>query len=92
MARINPEVRTYLFIFLALLVLLGATVGFAYVDLGVFSPVVALLIAIVKASLIMLFFMNLRHSTKVTWVFALLSILWLMILLVITMADYITRR
>lgn len=91
MTRINPEVRTYLLVFAVLLVLAVATVAFAYVDLGILNPVVAVLIAIAKASLIMLFFMHLRHSPKVTWVFALLSVLWLMILLVITMSDYIAR-
>jgi caa(3)-type oxidase subunit IV len=65
--------------------------GVAYIDLGVFSPVAALSIAILKAVLIMLFFMHLRHSPKLTWIFALLGILWLMILFGITMADYLSR-
>lgn len=90
-ARMNPEIRTYLLVFLALLVLLGLTVAVAYVDLGIFSPVVALSIAILKAVLIMLYFMHLRHSPKLTWIFALLGILWLMIMFGITMADYLSR-
>jgi cytochrome c oxidase subunit IV len=91
MARLDPEIRAYLLTFLALLVLLGATIGVAYIDLGVFSPIAALTIATGKAVLIILFFMHLRHSPKVTWVFALLSLLWLLILIGIVMADYIAR-
>jgi cytochrome c oxidase subunit IV len=91
MANLNAELRTYLLVFLALLVLVGVTVGAALLDLGPFGPIVALLIAGLKAGLIMVFFMHLRHTTKVAWVFAALGLLWLSIMLGLTMADYLTR-
>lgn len=91
MANLNAELRTYLLVFLALLVLVGVTVGAALLDLGSFGPIVALLIAGLKAGLIMVFFMHLRHTTKVAWVFAALGLLWLSIMLALTMADYLTH-
>jgi cytochrome c oxidase subunit 4 len=91
MAKIPAEIRTYLLVFLALLVLLAATVGVAFLDLGPFSPILALTIAIGKALLIMMYFMHLRHSAKLTWVFAAVGFMWLVIMLGLTMADFLTR-
>jgi caa(3)-type oxidase subunit IV len=72
------ELGAYLKVFTALMVLLAATVGAYYIpfekvhigdhDLGFVNTVVALTIATIKASLVMLVFMHLRHSTKLTWV------------------------
>lgn len=83
---------TYYWTFLALLVLLGATVGAAYLPLGSFSPVVAMLIATTKAVLILLFFMHLRHGESFVRIVAVAGFLWLGILLTFTMADYLTRN
>ena len=85
------SVGTYVKILLALLVLTGLTTGVAYIDLGVFSTVVALSIAVVKMLLVALFFMHVRHSTKLTKLVVAGSLLWLMILLVLTMTDFATR-
>lgn len=92
MTNIPAEIRTYLLVFAALLVLVVATVGIALVDLGSFGPIVALIIAGIKAGLIMVFFMHLRQTTKVAWVFAGLGGMWFLIMLALTMADYLTRR
>ncbi|OQA41958.1 MAG: hypothetical protein BWY52_02387 [Chloroflexi bacterium ADurb.Bin325] len=89
--RNAAELRTYLLVFVALLALVGATVGVALIDLGPFGPIVALLIAGVKAGLIMVFFMHIRKTTKVAWIFVALGLLWLFIMLSLTMADYLTR-
>jgi len=91
MTNLNAELRTYLLIFVALLVLVGVTVGVALLDLGPFGPIVALLIAGLKAGLIMIYFMHLRKTTKVAWVFTALGLMWLFIMLGLTMADYLTR-
>jgi cytochrome c oxidase subunit IV len=91
MTNIPAEIRTYLLVFVALLVLVGVTVGVALIDLGSFGPIVALLIAGLKAGLIMVYFMHLRQTTKVAWVFAALGLMWLFIMLGLTMADYLTR-
>ena len=85
------SVATYVKILLALLVLTGLTTAVAYVDLGVFSTVVALSIAVVKMLLVALFFMHVRHSTKLTKLVVAGGLLWLMILLLLTMTDFATR-
>jgi cytochrome c oxidase subunit 4 len=57
--------KTYLLILLALLVLTATTTGAAFINMGVFSPIVALGIACLKAVLVILFFMHIRYSSKV---------------------------
>ena len=84
-------VRTYLAIFVILLILLAATVAARYVELGRFNIVVALSIATVKAVLVVLYFMHVRYSSRLTWVFASAAFLWLGILLALTFNDYVSR-
>lgn len=81
----------YVAIFAALLVLTGATVFVARIDLGVMNDVVALTIAVTKALLVLLFFMHIRYSTRLTALTAVAGFLWLAILIGITLTDYITR-
>jgi cytochrome c oxidase subunit 4 len=83
--------RVYYAVFAALMVLTGLTTSVAFFDLGVFSPIVALSIAVLKASLVVLFFMHLRYSTRLTWVVAGAGIFWMGILFVLLMGDYMTR-
>jgi cytochrome c oxidase subunit IV len=52
---------------------------------------IALLIAGIKAALVILFFMHVIHSTRLTWVVIIASFLWLGVLFVLTFADYLTR-
>ena len=85
------SVGTYVKILLALLVATGVTTAVARVDLGGFSVVVALGIASVKMVLVALFFMHIRHSTKLTRLVVLGGLLWLGILLLLTMTDFATR-
>lgn len=80
--------RTYVIIYLALLVLLALTVAVAMVDLGVWSPVVAMVIALVKAALVAVFFMHLNHAPNVVRVFAGAGLLWLLLLFTLV-SDYI---
>lgn len=82
---------TYLLIYMALLGLLAATVAVAYLDLGWLNTALALGIAVVKALLIMLFFMHLRHSSRITWVVAGAGFFWLAILLLLSLGDFLTR-
>ena len=81
----------YLTIILTLLVLTAATVGAAYVDLGRFNIVVALAIATVKATLVVLFFMHAKYVPKRTQLVIIAGIFWLALLLFMTMSDYISR-
>ena len=81
----------YLAIFAALMVLTALTVWVAFQDLGPLNDVVALTIAITKASLVILNFMHVRHSTGLTKLVVVAGFFWLMILIAITLSDYLTR-
>ncbi|MFI5118067.1 MAG: cytochrome C oxidase subunit IV family protein [Terriglobales bacterium] len=81
----------YQAIILTLLLLTGTTVWAAFVNLGRFNIVVALAIASVKATLVVLFFMHAKYSPKRTKLIILAGIFWLALLLGMTLSDYITR-
>jgi cytochrome c oxidase subunit IV len=84
--------KTYLGIWLALLVLTGLTAGIAFIDLGPFNTIVALVIATVKALLVVLFFMHVKYaSERMTRVVLISAIFWLLLLLMLSLADYSTR-
>lgn len=83
--------RTYFLIYLALLLLLAVTIAVAYLDLGALNPVLAVGIASVKAFLVILFFMGVRHSDRLTRVFVAAGFLWLALLIGLTLTDYFTR-
>lgn len=89
----GPSLRTYWLVFAALMVLLVATVGAAEIPFG-FAPLsiaVALTIAVVKAVLIILFFMHVRYSSRLIWVYSTAAFFWLVIMLGFTFTDYLTR-
>src|SRR5438552_3671697 len=81
----------YYGVFLALIVGTALTVGVAFVDLGAMNNVLMLGIAMTKALLVILFFMHVRWSSRLTWVVVASGFLWLLILFGITMTDYLTR-
>jgi cytochrome c oxidase subunit 4 len=83
--------RTYFLVAGALLVLLVLTVTLAEVDLGPFNAVVALAIAGTKAALVVLYFMEVRYSSRLTWFFAGAGFFWLLILLALTLSDVLNR-
>jgi cytochrome c oxidase subunit IV len=83
--------RMYLGVFAALLVLTYATWQVAQFDLGWANDVVALTIAVTKALLVILFFMHVRHSTRLTKLTAISGFLFLGILIFLTLNDYVTR-
>src|SRR5215210_7665762 len=90
--------RTYYLIFGALMLGTGITVAVAFLDLGALcsgcgalNTVVALAIAVFKAVLVVLFFMHVKYSTRLTWLVVLGGVFWLGILLVLTFSDYLTR-
>lgn len=84
-------ISLYLTIFGGLMVLTVVTVAVAWVDLGSLNIVVALAVAVIKATLVVLFFMHLKYSSKLTWVVLGAGFFWLGILLSITLSDYLTR-
>jgi cytochrome c oxidase subunit 4 len=88
--HVAPKSMYYL-VFGALLVGTAITVGAAFVDLGALNNVVMLAIAITKATLVVLYFMHVRWSTRLTWVVVASGFFWLLILFGLTMQDYLTR-
>jgi cytochrome c oxidase subunit IV len=85
------SVMTYALVFLALIAATVITTAVAFVDLGAFSVVVALAIAICKMLLVVLFFMHVRHSTKLTKLVLLGGVLWFFILIGMTYTDFGSR-
>ena len=83
--------RVYYTIFGVLMLCTYVTVQIAFVDLGALNAVAALAIAVFKAVLVVLFFMHVRYSTRLTWVVVIGAVFWLVILLALTAGDYLTR-
>src|SRR3954453_3239933 len=84
-------VRVYLLVFASLLVLTGTTVGVAFVDLGPLNNLVAMGIAVLKATMVILFFIDVRYLARVTAVVVVSGVFWLMIMVGLTLVDYSTR-
>jgi cytochrome c oxidase subunit 4 len=88
--------REYYVIYVALMVLLILTVVASYIPFDRLMPglnaLVALLIAAIKAALVMFFFMHLNRAHKLTWTFAAAAFLWLGIMFTLTLSDYLSRR
>jgi cytochrome c oxidase subunit 4 len=87
----HPVPRTYFLVFAALIALTLSTLGLATVDLGEWHALVGLAIAAAKAGLVVLFFMHVWYSSRLTWIFALSGLFWLGILIALTMSDYVSR-
>src|SRR3954462_10642879 len=83
--------RTYIITYVALLCLTAATTGVAFLDLGPLNTVMAIAFAGAKALLIALFFMHLVASPALTRVIAIGALIWFLMLLSLTMGDYLTR-
>ncbi|MCA1562576.1 MAG: cytochrome C oxidase subunit IV family protein [Acidobacteria bacterium] len=88
--HVAPKSLYYL-IFLALMIGTGVTVLVAKFDLGPLNNIVMLSVACAKALLVILFFMHVRWSSRLTWVVAGSGFFWLLILFSITMSDYMSR-
>jgi cytochrome c oxidase subunit IV len=85
-------VRIYVTIFLSLLVGTALTVMAAFVDFPwQFNTIVAMTIAIVKATLVVLYFMHVRYSTRLVWVILGAALFWMGILFALTLSDFYTR-
>ena len=82
---------TYTAIILTLLTLTALTVVATYVNLGPFNIVVALAIATIKATLVVLFFMHAKFVPRRTQLIIISGVFWLIILLFMTLSDYVTR-
>jgi cytochrome c oxidase subunit 4 len=89
-AHIVP-LKTYYAIFAALLGGTALTVWVSFLDLGPMNTVVAITIAVVKALLVVLYFMHVKYSSRLTWVFAAAGFVWLALMIGLTIADFDTR-
>jgi cytochrome c oxidase subunit 4 len=83
--------RVYFGVFLALLAGTALTTWIATLDLGRLNDAAALTIAGTKAALVILYFMHVRYSSRLIWVFSLAGFVWLVIFFVLILADYETR-
>lgn len=87
----KKSVRTFVFVYLALMVLLALTVGSSFLHLGNFNVFVNLAIAAIKAGLVAAFFMELRTAPAVVRLAALTGLFWLALLLGLSLNDFLTR-
>jgi cytochrome c oxidase subunit 4 len=81
----------YLLIGSALLVLTATTAGVSYIDLGSFNAVVALAIACLKMTLVVLFFMHVKYSSRLTKLTVAAGFFTFIVLIMMTMTDYASR-
>ena len=89
-AHVLPK-TTYYSIFAALMVLTAATVAVAFINLGALNFPVAIGIAITKATLVVLFFMHVKYSSRLTKMVVAVSIFFLLTMFGLTLTDYLSR-
>jgi cytochrome c oxidase subunit 4 len=85
------SVKVYAAVFIALLVLTFTTVAVSKIELGEFNFIVAMTIAVVKAMLVVMFFMDVRHASSLTKLFVGAGFFWMAIMLVFLVSDYLSR-
>lgn len=88
--QVVPQ-KVYLLVFATLLCLTLITVDVAFYNLGLLNLYVALFIATTKATIIVLYFMHVKFSPRLIWIFAIAGLFWLVILFSLTFGDYLTR-
>jgi cytochrome c oxidase subunit IV len=88
--HVSP-LRTYLGVFAALMVLTALTIFAAFQNFGAFNDLVAMGIAVLKATLVVLWFMHVIHQGRLIKLTVVSSVFWLILLFIFTLADYWTR-
>lgn len=83
--------KVYLLVFATLLCLTLITVDVAFYNFGWLNLYIAMAIATTKATIIVLFFMHVKYSPRLIWIFAIAGLFWLIILFALTLGDYFTR-
>ncbi len=91
MSQETSSIRTLILAFLGLMVLLALTVWGSFIDVGTWRATVAVVVAIAKALIVMIFFMHLKGSNRLTWMVAGAGFLWLSFLIILTVGDFVTR-
>lgn len=82
---------TYIAVYVTLLILTMVTVGAAFVDLGIMNPVIAVAIACVKATVVILFFMHVFYQSKLIKLTVATGFVTFLILVAMTLSDYMSR-
>ena len=83
--------RTYILVFVTLLIFTGITVGAAFVNLGILNPIIALAIACTKAVIVILFFMHVFFQSNLIKMTVAAGFFTFLILITMTLSDYISR-
>jgi cytochrome c oxidase subunit 4 len=83
--------KIYFGVFATLIILTFVTIEVAMIDLGEINTVAALTIAVCKATLVILYFMHVRYSSRLTWIVVGCGFFWLVIMIALTMSDYLSR-
>lgn len=94
-AHAQPHIvsaRVYFMIFGALILCTALTVWISFIDLGFLNTVLAITIAVLKATLVILYFMHVRYGSRLIWLIAAAGFFWFVLLLALGMSDYMTRQ
>jgi cytochrome c oxidase subunit 4 len=86
-----PSLRSNLWVFGALLALLAASAGSAFIPMGAFNEFANIGIAVIKAMLVMTFFMRLKSDSPLLRMVASVGFAWLTVMIVLSLADVLTR-
>lgn len=87
----SPSVSTYLAVFATLMILTAATVWAAFQQFGAFNDVVAMGIACTKALVVIIFFMHVKYSSRLLWLFVAAGFIFLLIMFAFMLTDYLSR-
>ena len=90
-AHVVTPVSTYVMVFVLLLIATGLTYYVATQDFGTLNTPIALGVAVIKASLVVIYFMGVRYNTPLTKVVVVAGFFWLLIMFGLTMGDYVSR-
>jgi cytochrome c oxidase subunit 4 len=90
-AHHRSSLASYFAVFATLMILTIVTVWVSRINLGTLNTTVAMAIAIIKATVVILWFMHVIHSPRLTWIVVIASFLWLAVMFVLFFADYSTR-
>ena len=88
--QVIPQ-KIYVLVFVTLICLTLITVDVAFYNFGFLNIYIAMTIATCKALVVVLYFMHVRYSPKLTWIFAGAGIFWLIIMFALMVSDYLTR-
>jgi len=90
LSHVVPQ-KIYLLVFATLLLMTLVTVDVAFYNFGWLNIYLALVIATFKATIVVMYFMHVKFSPRLTWLFAIAGIFWMIILMVLMLSDYMTR-